>query len=60
MAMQWFSILPVFEWMGVDNYFTVVDVCMFEKCIAAENSQKENKNKISRNFLSRILQSDIN
>lgn len=60
MAVHWFPIIPVLEWMGVDNYFTVVDVCVIKKCIAAEDSQEENKKKVSRYFLNNVLQPFIN
>jgi len=60
MAVHRLSILSVPEWMGVNNYFTVVQVCMFEKCIATEDSEEEYKENISRYLLKSNLQPSDN
>ena len=56
MAVNRFSILSVFIRMRMNNYFTVINVCVIEKCVTAEKPQEEKKKKISGYFFCSTLQ----
>jgi len=56
MIVHWLPVLLVLEWMGVYDYFSVINVFVIEKGVAAEKSQEEYEEEISRYFDSSLLQ----